>query len=139
MMIIMAFIQYLDIKVPCIYILMNPKTQKSYEIVLQSVFNIITNDNNRSFNINSISTDFKEGLINATNKIFLKVRKIGCLFHFIKNIRLNLNKIGLYNTNISDKIDILLSRIGTIPFKIQNNNKIIDEIFNEFEKYYKDD
>ena len=61
---------------------------------------------------------------------------IGSLFHFIKNVRLNLVRIGLYNNNIVEIIDLLLKNIGILPFKINDNNNIINYIFKEFDNKY---
>ena len=110
--------------------------QKSYEIVLNTVKNIINDDNNIDYNIETIWSDFEEGIINAIYKIFNEIRHAGCLFHFIKNVRLNLVKIELYHCDITYITDLLLKKKGSLPFKIHDNNIIINDIFKEFDKKY---
>ena len=59
-------------------------------------------------------------------------------FHYIKNIRLNLNKIGLFKKNISNISQDLLKELGSIPFNVHNNNNIINEIFDKYSYKYSD-
>ena len=59
------------------------------------------------------------------------------MFHYIKNLRLNLLKIGLINNEISNLTKELLINLGTISFKINDNPNIIEEIFKRFETQYK--
>ena len=75
----------------------------------------------------------------TVKEVFPNTRHVGCLFHFIKNIRLNLLKLGLYNEEIKEKTYNLLKAIGQFPFKYNdNNNNIIEQTFNYYEKIYED-
>ena len=49
-------------------------------------------ENFKNFKIKSITSDFEDELLNAINVIFPKQRKIGCMFHYVKQLRLNLGK-----------------------------------------------
>ena len=134
LLVIMAYYQLIDVKVPCAYILMNNKSQISYEIVLNKLKDIITYNNNIELKVISISTDFEVALINGTKIVFKNIRHVGCLFHYVKNIRLNLSKLGLYNKNTIQLSNELLKELTTIPFKYQIDNKIFDKIFRIFEE-----
>jgi uncharacterized protein with FMN-binding domain len=129
LLIVMVYVSVIDKKIPCAYILMNSKSEKSYEIVLSKLNNIITQDNSLEVKILTITSDFELSLINSIHKIFKHCRHIGCLFHFIKNIRLNMLKIGLLNTNLKDISNNLLSKISSIPFLINDNPNLINDIF----------
>ena len=134
LLVIMAYYQLIDVKVPCAYILMNNKSQISYEIVLNKLKDIITYNNNIELKVISISTDFEVALINVTKIVFKNIRHVGCLFHYVKNIRLYLSKLGLYNKNTTQLSNELLKELTTIPFKYQIDNKIFDKIFRIFEE-----
>ena len=108
-LIVMGYNSHLNLKVPCCFILMNNKSQTSYEISLSSLYNIITEYHNNSLNIISICTDFEEALINAVKLVFKNIRNVGCLFHYIKNIRLNMQKIGLLKDEIKNNSETLLN------------------------------
>ena len=136
MLVIMAYNVLLDMKIPCAYILLNNKLQNSYEIVLNNIKNIITENNTFKINLISISHDFEEALINAIKNTFINIRNVGCLYHYIKNIRLNMKKIHLFQKDIKEICDRLLKDLGTIPFKIHNNNNIINIIFDTYKAEY---
>lgn len=135
LLIIMGYNQLIDIKIPCAYVLMNNKTEKSYNLILSEILNIITIENNVKLKLISITSDFEKGLINGIKNIFKEIRHVGCLFHLVKNIRINLLKIGLFNKHIKDITNFFLKDISSLPFKIDNNIKVIDDIFN---MYYKE-
>ena len=137
LVIIMAYYTLIDLKFPCSYILMNNKNEKSYELVFKNLLNIITMDNSIDLKIISITTDFEKGILNAVKTVFKNIRYVGCMFHYIKNLRLNLLKIGLINNEISNLTKELLINLGTISFKINDNPNIIEEIFKRFETQYK--
>ena len=73
---------------------MNNKTEKSYDIVLNKLYSIIFQDNNLNLKIITITSDFEIPLINIKHKIYLKIVDVSDV-HFIKNIRLNMLKLGL--------------------------------------------
>ena len=98
---------------------MNNKSQISYKIVLNKLYNLITYHNKINLKVSSISTNFELALINATKNVFKKVRHVGCLFHFIKNIGLNLSKLGLFNNIIKNQTTDLLIDLSTIPLRFK--------------------
>ena len=88
-------------------------------------------------NVKSIIIDFEEALINALNKNFPEVWKIGCLFHFTKAIRFEIGKLGLINNNFEH--DDFIKEISSIPFYYMNDQDINNKIYNKFKEYYKKD
>ena len=93
-------------------------------------------DNNKSIKLVTISTDFEKALISSVKNVFNNIRHVGCLFHYIKILRLNLSKIGLFRNNIKDLTTKFLSKLGIIPFKFNDNPNIIDGIFSEYNTLY---
>jgi len=138
-LIIMAYSQVINKKIPCAYILMNNKLKKSYDLVFTSIFNIISLDNNKSIKLVTITTDFEKALIASVKKVFTNIRHVGCLFHYIKILRLNLSKIGLFRNNIKDVTIKFLTKLGAIPFRFNDNPNIIGEIFDEYNTLYIED
>lgn len=71
--------------------------------------------------------------------VFKNIRVAGCLFHYIKNIRLEALKHGLYSLDISNKIDHMIKELGSAPFIFHINNNIINDIFENYEKIFNQD
>ena len=132
----MCYNSIIDKKIPCSFILMNNKSQKSYELVLKKLYNIITFEDSKALKLISITSDFEKGLINAIKTVFKKTRHVGCFFHYVKNVRLNMLKIGLLSDDVKNISVNLLNRLAQIPFFINNNIEIIKEIFKEYDKIY---
>ena len=92
----------------------------------------------------SYTTDFEPGLFNALEMTFPNVRRIGCFYHYSYNIRKNIKERILNtmdenernNKDITNKMKNFLIDILMIPFKIQNNNNIVNEIFNKYKEVY---
>jgi len=95
LLILMYYDKNSNSKIPASYILIISKFENNYIIVLNSLRNIITSKNSIKLNNITITLDFEEGLIQVVNKVFPELRIVGCLFHYIKQIRLNLGKCGL--------------------------------------------
>ena len=112
----MTYCHVINKKVSCEYILMNNKSKKSYELVLTSKLKIISLDNNKSIKLDTVTTDFEKALIASVKKIFNNIRHVGCLLHYIKIVRLNLSKVGLFRNNIKDITTKFLSKLGQFHF-----------------------
>ena len=93
-------IEYKDIitkeKIPDMFILLNNKTEELYTLCLESAANIITQYGIYDLNLESITTDTEFALMNACNRIFPNVLRIGCLFYFKQDLLSNMRKYGLY-------------------------------------------
>ena len=59
-----------NLKIPGVYILMNGKSQDLYDIVFDSLINIITENRNIELEVLSIITDTEKALINSVKKYF---------------------------------------------------------------------
>lgn len=70
--------------------------------------------------------------------VFKNIPIVGCLFHFIKTIRLKALKSGIFSNDLNENTENLIKELGSIPFLFNNNNDIIEEIFEKCKKYYED-
>ena len=134
---------YLDIntkkKIPGAYILLNSKFENSYIIVLKALKKILTCEDSVKLNVYSITLDFKEALMNAVNKVFPKIRIVGCLFHYVKQIRLKLGKYGLLTQEYLENSNILLKELSTAPFTLYKNKDFITDTFEKIIKLSTDE
>ena len=105
-----------DLKIPALYILLNSKREILYEIVFQSVINNILQETVSNLQYETIVTDQEIGLINATKKYFPNCQRISCLFHYKQDILRNLKSYGLYNKKYKTDSDIILNKLGKLPF-----------------------
>lgn len=119
-------------KIPGSFILTNTKYESTYIEILKSFKNIITNENNTQLKVITITTDFEEGLINAVKIVFPEVRHVGCLFHYVKNLRLRMSKLGLFAKGKKEIFYELFKNLSSIPFNINDNYEVINDIFSEF-------
>lgn len=71
------------------FILTNNKKYEGYLYIFNLVRNIITLENTKKIFVESFSTDFEEGLLNAISEIFPELRGVGCFFNYCKNIYIN--------------------------------------------------
>ena len=55
---------------------MNYKKEKSYDIVLNKLYNIISQGNNLDLKIITIASDFEISVINSIHKIFKNCRHV---------------------------------------------------------------
>ncbi len=66
---------------------------------MQEFKGLITIEKSVKIQLESISTDFEKGLMNAIKALFPDVRVRGCLFHYVKAIRQAMGKFGLLKKN----------------------------------------
>ena len=97
---------------------------------------IITIENSESLKWESICLDFEYGLIRAITIVFKNIRVVGCMFHYIKNIRLQAVKHGLYSIEKSENIESMIKELGAAPFLFYNNSHIIEDIFDKYEHIF---
>ena len=65
---------------------------------------------------------------------FPNIRRLGCFFHFSYNIRKKLKEYNIIKKENINEDNEFLKDILSIPFKIQNNENIIDDIFKKYSK-----
>ena len=63
---------------------------------------------------------------------FPKIRIVGCLFHFTKQIRFQLLKKGLFNSEYKENTEELLKDLSPRPFVYGKNNTFINDIFSKY-------
>ena len=88
-------------KAPGAYILLNNKREQSYYKVLKNFKHIITLENSTEISMISYTSDFEQGLANSLEAIFPNVRRLGCFYHYSRNIRKNIKE----RVNIEEYID----------------------------------
>ena len=80
-------VMYYDVnsnkKIPGCYILINDKYMQGYLTAFKAFKRLLTIENTAQLKIKSITTDFEDALLNALDDTFPKIRKVGCLFHYI--------------------------------------------------------
>ena len=70
---------------PSFFILMSNKNEILYDLIFKSINKIITQQNIYEINFVTITTDTEHSFINAVNKNFNNVKRIGCWFHLSKD------------------------------------------------------
>ena len=65
--------------------------------------------------------------INATKKYFPNCHRISCLFHYKQDILRNLKSYGLYKKKYKTDSDIILNKLGKLPFIFKGNMEIFDK------------
>ena len=70
-------------KIPGCYIQINNKYMQGYLTAFKTFKRLLIIENTAQLKIKSITTDFEDALLNALNEAFPKIRKVGCLFHYI--------------------------------------------------------
>ena len=85
-----------ELKIPALYILLNSKNEQMYDLVFESIINIIIKKNIDELNYETIVTDQEIALINVIKKYFPNSHRIACLFHYKQDILRNLKTYGLY-------------------------------------------
>ena len=106
-----------NLNIPGLYILMNGKSETHYDLVFESILDIITHKNFYNLDLLSIITDTENALINTIKNYFPNTRRIGCYYHYCQDIVRNIKLYGLYKKEqkkISNKVIFQLSEIPLI-------------------------
>ena len=117
-----------ELKIPGLYVLMNGKYKKFYEIIFENVIDIITQHNHYILNINTIVADAEKALINVIKKVFPNSKLVICFFHYKQNIIKNLKKYGLYNDEQKNESNIILKIISDLPFVYKEIMKLLKKL-----------
>ena len=121
-------------KVPGSYILINNKLFKGYTIALNAFKRILTGEDKIPINLYSITTDFEVSLIEEVQNVFPKSRIVGCMFHYIKQLRLLLSKYGLFISEYENTTNELFKALSKSPFVFHNNKNYIENTFIDYLK-----
>ena len=118
---------------------MNKKNNIIYSKVFESLYDIITENNNLVINVKYIITDSEYALVNNIKKYFPNTIHISCYYHYKKDIISNIKKYGLYKKNDKFTSDLIIKELGKIPLIYKGNietfNNIIENIIFKFPKY----
>ena len=125
-----------DLKIPALYILLNSKKEILYEIVFQKVINNILQETVSNLQYETIVTDQEIGQINETKKYFRNCQWISCLFHYKQDILGNLKSYRLYNKKYKTDSDIILNKLGKLPFIFKGNMEIFDKECRDIKENY---
>ena len=130
----MHFDETANKKISGAFLLLNNKFENSYILALSSIKNLLNINDTINISLESITCDFEKSLLNSINKVFVNVRLMGCLFHFVKNIRLNMGKYGLLINEYLEFSENLLKEISKGPFVYYKNNYYFKDLFDEANK-----
>lgn len=99
--------------------LMNGKTQRQYEFVLNQLQRAHQRLNNRPINPRQVITDFEVALMQAIQNVFPLARRRGCYFHFCQALWRHFQQTGLQvqyrNDPVLQKCVRKLLALGYLP------------------------
>ena len=104
------------------------KIEEFYENIIISIKDIITQNNNLEYNLETITSDNEDSLANAIKTVFPKVNRIGCYYHYKMDIFRNMKIYNLYNIFNSDKI---INKLGKLLLVYKGNMKYFNEYINQ--------
>ena len=81
---------------PGLYILLNGKHEKLYDIIFNSIINIITQYHSYDLEVKIIVTDSENALYKTVKKYFPNSLRIACYFHYKNDIIRNIRMYGLF-------------------------------------------
>lgn len=84
-----------ELKIPVLYIIMNSKKEDLYNLFLESIYRLLSNNNQLNLELKTIVTDQEQALINNIKKFFPKIQRISCSFHYKQDILRNMRIYGL--------------------------------------------
>ena len=76
-----------ELKIPGLYYLMNNKIEVSYDIIFNSIINIIKQFRIYDLDIVTIVTDSETALVKSVKKFFPNARRITCLIYYKQDIK----------------------------------------------------
>ena len=98
---------------------MSNKTEILYDLIFKSLKRIISQQNIYNLTFKTITTDTEIALINAVERNFDKIKRIGCWFHLSQDLIREARLMGLLNSKNKD-IDInltyeIISQLTLLP------------------------
>ena len=109
-----------------------------YEIIFESILDLITNNNVFKLEIETIVTDEEKALKIIINKYFPFSKRITCYYHYKENIIRNIRSYGLYKTEDQPKSDKVTKILSSIPFIYNGNITLINLILDKLKNIFKD-
>ena len=137
LMIIMYYDQVIDKYIPSIYIVMNSKTESTYDLVLENVYKLINIELKTKKIFKCITTDNELGLINSIHKIFPKSFRISCWFHMKQNLVKRAKIMGLTKETYEKDTNKVINSIGLLPLIYNGNIYLLKKYLEQLKQKYK--
>ena len=134
----MYYDQQIEKKLPAIYVLTNTKTQIGYDEIFKAIKSILTFGEKFQFNIETITTDNEQALINTVNKYFPEAKRISCFFHYKQTLERNAKKMGLNKKQYINSTRNIINKLGELPLIYEGNIDTISEIIDDLKSKYPD-
>ena len=115
-----------NLNIPGIFILINGKYEKFYEIVFQSMYNIITQNEEYQLKAKIIVTDSENALRKALKKIIPNVMYITCFFHFTQDILRNIRNHHLYKKEKKKTSDKIIKQLCNITLNYKGDMNYVE-------------
>ena len=115
-----------SIKIPCLYILVNSKKEIMYNYAFKGIIDLLTDSNKINLKVKTVVTDQEKALINSVINYFPRSQRIACLFHYKQDILKNLKTYGLYNKSNKEISNLILYKLGELPFRFKGNIQYIE-------------
>ena len=139
----LLIIMYKDIitnlKIPGIYILLNGKNKELYDLTFDSIIKILTDDRKIELEVENIITDTEQALVDTIKKYFPNSQRIGCFFHYKKDIIRNIKAYCLYKKQDKFTSDLIIRKLSSLPFiykgEIKKVKIFIKNIIEEYPLY----
>ena len=136
----LLIIMYKDIitnlKIPGIYILLNGKNKDLYDLAFDSIIKILTEDRAIEIEVENLITDTEKALVDTVKKYFPNSQRIGCFFHYKKDIMRNIKAYGLYKKHDKSTSDIIIQKLSSLPFIYKGDIKKIKNFINNIIEEY---
>ena len=78
-------------------------------------------DEKFKFNIEAITTDNKQVLINTVTKYFPESQRISCFFHYKQPLESNAKKMGLNKKQFINSMRNIINKLGELPLIYEGN------------------
>ena len=147
LIVILYYDDLLKKRFPGMYALINNKKEEGYYILFKKIYEIITLEGTRELKLQTYTTDFETGLINALERVFINKRKIGCFFHYTRALKSKALEMKLFSTGLKELTKEFLHELYKAPFLIIKDKNFINSIcekymekegrFKEYIYYYK--
>ena len=115
---------------------MNKINSFLYNIIFDSFVNIITQNNLIPLNVKFIITDSEIALNKSIKNKFNDVKRIGCYYHYKKNLLKNIKEFGLYNSKFKVYSDIVIKKLGLLPLLYNGNMSYFYNYLDNLKKEY---
>ncbi len=101
--------------------------------MFKKIKDIITIEESKELSIYSHFADYEEALLDTCKLIFPDERGVGCYYHYCKNLYKYVRQINLFQNELENKSNKILSDFYKIPFYIEDNeDEYLNSIYDKF-------